>query len=589
MLLCGIVGYIGDQKAAPFLLEGLRRLEYRGYDSAGIATLDGKFIIKKGVGRISRLNESLKFSAMEGNIGIGHTRWATHGSVTEENSHPHWSCKAEVVIVHNGIIENYSDLKIFLHSRGHKFVSETDSEVIAHLIEEAITSQKDVKSAILSVVASLKGSYAFLAILKESPDMLIAVRKDAPLVLGIVSNSYFVSSDVLSFIDKTNQAIFMDNKEIALISKNKADIFDFSGKKVAKKTTTLAWEISDISKKEYLHFTLKEIHDQPVSLRQSLAQSEEEVREFAEVLKKAKNLFITGCGTSFHASLILKYVLAKNLRIRADVFLSSEIDQQKDLIDKDSVLLAISQSGETADVLNAVLEAKQRGAKILSIVNVTGSSLARESTKTLYTHCGPEVGVAATKSFTSQLSLMYLVAIAAAKASPKDLLGLQNKIRDALVVEEDVRAISEKFVEANDFYFIGRGDHFPIAMEGALKLKELSYVHAEGMAAGELKHGTLALIEQGTPVVLLNPPDETFAQTINSALELKARGAKIIGVSTKRHECYDEFIKIPELDSSYLYPIIEVVPLQMLAYFTAVARKLDPDYPRNLAKSVTVI
>ncbi len=587
--MCGIIGYIGEQRASPILLEGLRRLEYRGYDSAGIATLDGNFIIKKGVGRIGKLNDSLKFTDMEGNIGIGHTRWATHGSVTEENSHPHWSCKAEVVLVHNGIVENYTKLKEFLISRNHKFSSQTDSEIIAHLLEEAISSHADIKSAILSVVCSLGGSYAFLAMIKEQPDLLIAVRKDAPLVLGIANNSHFVSSDVLSFIDKTNQAIFLDNKEIAFISRNKVEIFDFTGKSIQKKTTTLAWEISDISKKEYLHFTLKEIHEQPISVRQALAQNEKEVKEIGEILRKTKNVFITGCGTSYHASLLLKYLLAKNLRVRADVFLSSEIDQQKDLIDSDSVVLAVSQSGETADVLNAVAIAKQRGARILSIVNVMGSSLARESYKTLYTHCGPEVGVAATKSFSAQLSVMFLIVVAAAKGSPKDLLALQYHIRDVLATEETVRTISGKYIGANDFYFVGRGDNYPIALEGALKLKELSYVHAEGMAAGELKHGTLALIEQGTPVLLLNPPDETYLPTLNSALELKARGAKIIGISTKRDPCYDDFVPLPAIASTYLFPIIEVVPLQMLAYFTAVGRKLDPDYPRNLAKSVTVV
>jgi glucosamine--fructose-6-phosphate aminotransferase (isomerizing) len=587
--LCGIVGYIGEQRASPILLEGLKRLEYRGYDSAGIATLDGNFIIKKGIGRISKLNDSLKFTDMEGNIGIGHTRWATHGSVTEANSHPHWSCKAEVVLVHNGIIENYAKLKDFLLSRNHKFSSQTDTEIIAHLLEEAVLNHPDIKSAVLSVVGSLKGSYAFLAMIKAQPDLLIAVRKDAPLILGLAHDSYYVSSDVLSFIDKTNQAIFLDNKEVALIMKNKIEIFDFTGKSIQKKATTLAWEISDASKKEYLHFTLKEIHEQPISVRQALAQDEKDVREFGQILRKTKNVFITGCGTSFHAGLLFKYLLAKNLKIRADAFLSSEIGQQKDLIDSDSVLVAISQSGETADVLNAVSIAKQRGARILSIVNVMGSSLARESYRTLYTHCGPEVGVAATKSFSAQLAIMYLVVIATAKASPKDLLASQYHIKEVLNTEEDVRAISEKYVSANDFYFVGRGDNYPIALEGALKLKELSYVHAEGMAAGELKHGTLALIEQGTPVLLLNPPDETYLPTLNSAVELKARGAKIIGISTKRDPCYDDFIQLPSLASTYLYPVVEVVPLQMLAYFTAVARKLDPDYPRNLAKSVTVV
>jgi glutamine---fructose-6-phosphate transaminase (isomerizing) len=587
--VCGIVGYIGEHKASPILVEGLRRLEYRGYDSAGIATLDGNFIVKKGVGKVSKLSESLKFSEMEGNIGIGHTRWATHGTVNEQNSHPHWSCKGEVILVHNGIIENYSKLKEFLTARNHKFTSQTESEIIAHLLEEAIQNHADLKSAILSVVGSLTGSYAFLAMVREQPDLLIAVRKDAPLVLGIANNSYYISSDVLSFIDRTNQAIFLDNKEIAFVGRQKLEIFDFTGNGIQKKSTTLAWEISDASKKEYLHFTLKEIHEQPLAVRQALAQSEKEVAEFAKILRKTKNLFITGCGTSYHASLLLKYLLAKNLRIRADVFLSSEIDQQRDLIDSDSVLLAVSQSGETADVLNAVAVAKQHGAKILSMVNVMGSSLARESLLALYTHCGPEIGVAATKSFTSQLSLMFLVAIAAAKGSPKDLLKVQYQIKEALETQQTVTSISNKYLGANDFYFVGRGDNYPIALEGALKLKELSYVHAEGMAAGELKHGTLALIEKGTPVVLLNPPDETYLPTLNSALELKARGAKIIGISTKNDPCFDDFIPIPSMGSTYLFPIVEVVPLQMIAYFSAVGRKLDPDYPRNLAKSVTVV
>jgi glucosamine--fructose-6-phosphate aminotransferase (isomerizing) len=587
--LCGIIGYVGDQKASPLLLEGLRRLEYRGYDSAGIATLDGKFIVKKGIGRIGELNDSLKFNEMEGNIGIGHTRWATHGTVTEANSHPHWSCKAEVILVHNGIVENYSKLKDFLNSRNHKFSSQTDSEIIAHLLEEAIQNHPDLKSAVLTVVGSLRGSYAFLAMVKGQPDLLIAVRKDAPLIIGIARDSYYVASDVLAFIDKTNQAIFLDNKEVAFITRSKFEIFDFNGKPVDKKTTTLAWEISDISKQKYLHFTLKEIHEQPISVRQALAQDEKDVKEFGHVLRKTKNVFITGCGTSFHASLLFKYLLAKNLRIRADAFPSSEIDQQKDLIDENSILVAISQSGETADVLNAVSIAKQRGARILSIVNVMGSSLARESYLTLYTHCGPEVGVAATKSFSAQLAIVYLVVEATAKGSPKDILTLQHHIRDVLTAEETVKSISEKYVAANDFYFIGRGDNYPIALEGALKLKELSYVHAEGMAAGELKHGTLALIEEGTPVLILNPPDETYLRTLNSALELKSRGARIIGISTKRDPCYDEFIQLPSLAITYLYPAVEAVPLQLLAYFTAIARNLDPDYPRNLAKSVTVI
>ncbi len=587
--MCGIIGYIGNHQASPILFEALKRLEYRGYDSAGLATFDGKFIIKKGAGRVKALDEELHFSEMAGTIGIGHTRWATHGNVNEENAHPHWSCRGEVVVVHNGIIENYVRLRDFLISKGHKFSSQTDSEVIAHLLEEAIDNFKEIEPALRSVVSTLKGSYAFLAITSKHPEVLVAARKDAPLIIGLGTDQNFVASDVLAFIDKTNRAIFLDNKEIALITRSGAEFFDFSGRVISKLPTTVAWEIGDVSKKQFLHYTLKEIHEQPISIRQTLFQRPDDIIEFSESIKNSKSVFITGCGTSYHAGLLMKFLLAKNAKIRADVFLSSEVDQHKCLIDEDSALLAISQSGETADVLSAVSEAKNRGATVLSIVNVMGASLTRESKRTLYTRCGPEVGVAATKSFTSQVALLYALALCTAGNSLRELAILPSYVDEVVGLEDKVAAIASKYLEANDFYFIGRGDHFPIATEGALKMKELSYVHAEGMAAGELKHGTLALIEQGTPVVLINPPDETYNQTVNNATELKSRGARIIGISTTNHSCYDDFIPLPNLVPTYLYPIVEVIPLQMLAYFTAVGLKLDPDYPRNLAKSVTVV
>ncbi|MGI0092322.1 MAG: glutamine--fructose-6-phosphate transaminase (isomerizing), partial [Nitrososphaerales archaeon] len=377
--MCGIIGYVGSSKAAPLLFEALKRMEYRGYDSAGIATLDGNFIVKKGIGKVSQLNDKLNFLEMEGTIGIGHTRWATHGVVNEDNAHPHWSCKGESVVVHNGIIENYLGLKDFLSSHGHKFRSQTDSEVIAHLLEESLRNHKDLKSAIISAISSLKGSYAFVAMIKGRPDVLIAARKDAPLILGIGKNENFLSSDVLGFIDRTNNAIFLDNREIAIVSQTDAEFFDSIGKTIIKSPVTLAWEIGDASKNEYLHFTLKEIHEQPDAIRKSLLQKESELRDFVSAIRNTGNLFITGCGTSYHAGLLLKYLLAKEVRVRSDVFLSSEINQQRDLLDEDSVMIAISQSGETADVLSAVAEAKGRGAKVLSIVNVVGSSLARES------------------------------------------------------------------------------------------------------------------------------------------------------------------------------------------------------------------
>ena len=554
-----------------------------------MATFDGRFIIKKGVGKVKVLDEKLHFSEMPGTLGIGHTRWATHGNVSEQNAHPHWSCRAEVVVVHNGIIENHTGLREFLISKGHRFSSQTDSEVIAHLLEEAIENYRGIERALRSVVSTLRGSYAFLAIAKKYPDLLVAVRKDAPLIIGLARGQTFVASDVLAFIDKTNRAIFLDNKEIALVRRTGTRFLDFSGRAIDKTPTTLAWEVGDVSKKHFLHYTLKEIHEQPISVRQTLIQKPEEIQDFSNALRESKNVFITGCGTSYHAGLLMKYLLAKNAGIGADVFLSSEVDQHKCLIDENSVLLAISQSGETADVLSAVYEAKNRGATVLSIANVMGSSLTRESKRTLYTRCGPEVGVAATKSFTSQVALLYSIVLSTTKASMCGLTNLSSQIERVVALEDAVATISSKYLGANDFYFIGRGDNFPIATEGALKMKELSYVHAEGMAAGELKHGTLALIEEGTPVVLINPPDETYSQTINNASELKSRGARIIGISTANHTCYDDFIPLPVLSSKLLYPIVEVIPLQLLAYFTAVGLKLDPDFPRNLAKSVTVV
>lgn len=587
--MCGIIGYIGNDNASPIILEALKRMEYRGYDSAGIATFDGDFIIKKGSGKVNQLNEKLNFVEMQGTIGVGHTRWATHGNATEENAHPHWSCKGEVVVVHNGIIENFAGLRDFLISRGHKFRSQTDTEVIAHLLEEAMRTFGQIKPAILSTIASLKGSYAFLAMVKDNPETMIAVRKDAPMIIGIGKSEYFLASDVLAFIDKTNRAIFLDNREVALVTRKGPMFFDFAGNTVTKSPTTVAWEISDVSKNQFLHYTLKEIHEQPTAIRQTLLQDSQDIEFFSKLMNQTRSLFITGCGTSYNAGLLLKYLLAKRAKVKSDVFLSSEIDQHKDLMNEDALLLAISQSGETADVLEAISEAKSRGAQILSIVNVMGSSVARESKKTLYTRCGPEVGVAATKSFTSQVALMYLISSAVAGKTSEDLSQLPEYIEQAIRVEKTVNEIAMKYVNANDFYFIGRGDNFPIAVEGALKMKELSYVHAEGMAAGELKHGTLALIEDGTPVVLINPQDDTYAHTLNNAMELRSRGAKIIGLSSTNHPTYDDFIPLPKFSAKQLYPLVEVIPLQFMAYYAAVGRNLDPDYPRNLAKSVTVI
>jgi glucosamine--fructose-6-phosphate aminotransferase (isomerizing) len=590
--LCGIIGYLGPDSAAPILLNALKRMEYRGYDSAGICTFDDKFIIKKGVGRIAELDSNMNFRQMEGTIGIGHTRWATHGGVTESNAHPHWSCEGDIVVVHNGIIENYVELREYLLENGHNLRSQTDTETICHLLEDYYSTKKyDIKNAILSTVNSLKGSYAFLALVKDHGRMIIGVRKEAPLILGVGNKELFLASDVLGFIDRTNQAVFLDNKEFVIVTDSGYSIYDFTGKPIQKIPTRLAWEISDVSKKEYLHYTLKEIHEQPNVIRAAMAQQHEELNKFIDILLSAKRIYLTGCGTSFHAGMSMKYLLAKTLKLPSEVFISSEIGQHVDLIDSDSVVVAYTQSGETADVLGAIRSSKEQGAKILSIVNAYGSSVTRESDATLYIKAGPEVGVAATKTFINQLVLNHLICYTASENGVvlKALAQIPEKIHTELALEEKIASLSKKYVHSPDYYFVGRGDHFPLALEGALKLKELSYVHAEGIAAGELKHGSLALIDKGTPIVLLNPEDKTYHETLSNGAEMSARGAKIIGISTRNSTLYDEYIPLPQVNFPALYPILEAIPLQMLAYYTAVSRNLDPDYPRNLAKSVTVI
>ncbi|MEM2634535.1 MAG: glutamine--fructose-6-phosphate transaminase (isomerizing) [Nitrososphaerales archaeon] len=588
--MCGIIGYIGEESAATILLNGLKRLEYRGYDSAGICTIDqNKIQVKKGVGKVDEIHKKLNLTDLSGNIGIAHTRWATHGKVTIANAHPHTSCKEDIAIVHNGTIENYQELKEILIKDGHNFKSETDSEVIAHLIEKFYLEYKDEEKAVLTVANMLKGAFAFAAIFQKNPNILIGVRKDSPLVIGIGKDGYFLASDILAFIDHTDRAIFLDNQEIAIVSRKGVKILTFNGLEVNKSITQVAWEVSDVSKKEFKHFTLKEIKEQVYTVRAALNQDLNKIDEFCNKIKNAKRIYVVACGTSYHAGLMAKHLFNKLAKIYIEPIIASEFLHYGDLTDGGSVIIAISQSGETADVLNVVREARKQGLKVFAIVNSVSSSLVRESDLSLFINCGPEIGVAATKSFTSQLVIIYLLALKLAGLSIEDsgLLKLSKYVREVLKLEDEIQKISLKYYNNGDFYYVGRGPHFPIALEGALKLKELAYIHAEGMPAGELKHGTLALINDGTPVVVLNPYDETYFETLGNAAEMKARGAKIIGVSDRMNEIYDDFIHLPTVNK-LLYPIIEVIPLQLLAYYITIARKQDPDYPRNLAKSVTV-
>jgi glucosamine--fructose-6-phosphate aminotransferase (isomerizing) len=587
--VCSIIGYKGRSHAAPILIDSLSKMEYRGYDSVGIATITGdKILVRKGVGKVVEVNKSLDLRKMLGQTGIGHTRWATHGGVTDNNAHPHSACTNEIAVVHNGIIENYNELKQELIVLGHTFRSQTDSEVIAHLLEVHYLNQRDIKKAMIKTCERLKGSYAFVAIFKEGA--ISGARFDEPLIVGILDNEYFISSDILGFLKYTDKAIFLDNKDIVVIEDEKLDLFNFEGYSVNRQITQVAWELAAAEKGAYAHYTLKEIHEQSITIADALSNNEQRIQTFCNILANTKNLYITGSGTSYHSALILKLMLGKYAKIRSETIMSSEFEYTLGPSDDNSAVIAISQSGETADVLHSVKAAKLTGAKILSIVNVPTSSLARISDCFLTLNCGPEIGVAATKSFTGQLSVLYTIVdrlcngcigVALNKAE------LVTAIREVLSAENDIARIVDTVHDINDIYILGRSMHYPIALEGALKIKELAYIHAEGIAAGELKHGPLALIDKNTVMIVINPGDTTFDDTVSISHEIKARGATVVGISNKKNEVYDHFIKIPQV-RDVLYPLIEVIPLQILSYYLALKKNVDPDYPRNLAKSVTV-
>ncbi len=589
--MCGIIGYCGKKSAAPIVLEALKRLEYRGYDSAGIASLyDGQLQIKKDVGKIDEVNQKHNLGGLPGNTAIGHTRWATHGGVTQDNAHPHCDCKQEVAVVHNGIIENHQPLRRRLE-RKYSFVSETDSEVIPHLIREFMEMGSSLEQAIRQTVKELRGSYAILAISASEPQKIVAARKDSPLVVGIGAGENFVASDALPFLEHTNRVIFVEDGEIVSLNNEKVTIHDGEGRQIPKEPQEVNWKWDGATKQGYEFFMHKEIMEQPQVMRYALMQDRELIMEVAMDILRTKQVVLTGCGTSRHAALIGRYLFSKVGSKFSDVIMGSEFHHFSDSIHKDTLVIAVSQSGETADVLEGVKRAKANGATIFSIVNVVGSSLTRLSDKVVYLNCGPEIGVAATKSFVSELVIFYLLAFA-----------MTNQLREGVRAIKSISSLIKKNLNHNgailpelaqelkgksDFYYIARGINFAIAMEAALKAKEVAYVHAEGMPAGELKHGTLALIEQKTPVIAICPADYTFEETMSNVAEAKARGAFIIGVSDRHEQSFDEWIKIPSL-AEVFYPLVSIVPLQLLAYNLAVAKGLDPDKPRNLAKSVTV-
>ena len=589
--MCGIVGFAGDRKAAPILLDALRKLEYRGSDSAGLATVTNSRIwLKKDKGKLAEVRKKHQLDGLPGKAGIGHVRWATHGEVNQENAHPHLDCNHDIAVVHNGIIENYQQLRAHLDSR-HRFLSDTDSEVVPHLLEEYMRDGATLEKAMLQVGKDLRGSYAILAVSATEPQKIVATRKDSPLVIGIGTRGNFVASDTLSFLEETDQAIFVEDGETVILTGDKVSILDCDGRELKRESIKVDWKRGESTKQGYDFFMLKEIAEQPQAIRCALMQDKNLILEMAMDILRARQLVLTACGTSRYAALIGRYVFSKLAGKFGDVVMASEFQYFSDSVDKNTLVIAVSQSGETADVIQGVKKAKENGATVFSLVNVVGSTLARMSDKVVYLNCGPEIGVAATKSFTGQLAVLYLLGFAMVNRFDEGV----NKIRAIARLMEDnlqhngkkVIALAQELKAKNDFYYIARGINFAIAGEGALKLKEIAYVHAEGMPAGELKHGTLALIERGTPVVAVCPSDYTFHETLSNVAETKARGAFAIGVCDRQEPIFDEWIKIPQVEEIF-YPLVSILPLQLLAYHIATARGLDPDKPRNLAKSVTV-
>ncbi|ACJ16262.1 glucosamine-fructose-6-phosphate aminotransferase [Thermococcus onnurineus NA1] len=601
--MCGIIGYIGERSACQVIVKGLKRLEYRGYDSVGIVTEEnGKLHIKKGAGRIDELAEKLGLLEMPGKRGIGHTRWATHGVPNDVNAHPQTDCSGKIALVHNGIIENYGEIKEELLAKGHRFESDTDTEVIAHLIEEELKSSESFEEAMRKALLKLKGSFALGIIYTEEPDRLYFVRNESPLVLGIGEGENFAASDVPAFLEYTNRAVFLDDGEYAVITKDSHVVKKLStGEVIDKPVYEVEWTLEMAEKAGYPHFMLKEIYEQPRAIRDAIHGNAGVIEDVAKEIAKYDKIFFVAMGTSYHAALVGKYLLQRLAKKVPIVEEASEFRyEMEDLIDENTLVIAITQSGETADTLAAMKLAKARGAKVLAIVNVVGSMATRIADLTLYTHAGPEIGVAATKTYTTQLTVLTMLATALARvlgtASEEYLNELESKLKEVPELVEKVlkhdgalRELAEELKEKRDFFYIGRSIGVPTALEGALKLKEISYIHAEGLSAGELKHGPLALLENGVPVVAIAPSGKTFDKMVSNIEESKARGAYIIalGDNESLKRVSDVLIEMPPMDE-LLTPIVYVVPLQILAYHLAVLRGNDPDKPRNLAKSVTV-
>jgi glucosamine--fructose-6-phosphate aminotransferase (isomerizing) len=613
--MCGIVGYIGPKDVVPVLIDGLRRLEYRGYDSAGVAVVqDGEIKLRRSAGKLSRLEDVITLNPLSGEYGVGHTRWATHGRPTEENAHPHRDCSGKIVVVHNGIIENYLDLKQQLQKSGHKFVTETDTEIVAHLVEHE-TKDDGLENAVRRALMQMRGLFALVLISANDPEKIVAVRNGPPIVVGLGSNEFFVASDIPAILSHTRDVVFLGDEEMAVITATGVAFTDFFGRPVSKATQRVLWDPIMAEKAGYKHFMLKEIFEQPTAARETVLGrvSQDSGRVFLEEmaigedqLRAIERVAILACGTSWHAGLVGKYLIERLAHVSVDVDYGSEYRYRSPIVAPNTLTVVITQSGETADTLAALREAKRQGSASIAICNVVGSMATRETDGTIYTHAGPEIGVASTKAFTSQLVALYLLGLRlgqvrgvlsadASRPHVDALLQLPHLLESTLKLAPEVEEIAVRFHSRTDFLYLGRGINYPIALEGALKLKEISYIHAEGYPAGEMKHGPIALIDEQMPVVTIAPTDHVFEKMIGNMQEVKARGGSVVALTTRgdtklatildRSRDYVlELPRAPEL----VTPILMVVPLQLLAYDIAVRRGCDVDQPRNLAKSVTV-
>jgi glutamine---fructose-6-phosphate transaminase (isomerizing) len=612
--MCGIIGYIGSKPVVPVLLEGLRRMEYRGYDSAGVAVVSPEGIaLRRSAGKLVNLEHAIREQPVDGLYGVGHTRWATHGRPTEENAHPHRDCTGRIVVVHNGIIENYLELKEELQSQGHQFKTETDTEIVAHLVEREMQAD-GLENAVRRALKLMRGMFALVLVALEDPEKIVAVRNGPPIVVGLGQDEFFVASDIPAILAHTRDVVFLGDEEMAVITRSGVSFTDFSGRAVSKTTQRVMWDPIAAEKGGHKHFMLKEICEQPTAARDTILGRVsldrghvflEELNISDEIFRALEKVTIIACGTSWHAGLVGKYLIEALARVPVEVDYGSEYRYREPIVAARELAIVITQSGETADTLAALREARRRGASSVAICNVVGSMATREADGTVYTHAGPEIGVASTKAFTAQLVALQLFALYLAQVRGTlssteirqhigELLKIPNVLEQTLKAAAATEKVAERFYNRTDFLFLGRGINYPIALEGALKLKEISYIHAEGYPAGEMKHGPIALIDERMPVVALAPNDHVFEKMIGNVQEAKARGGSVIAVTTEGDsrmaavlDAKDVLLPMPAT-TPLLTPIVLTVPLQLLAYHIAVRRGCDVDQPRNLAKSVTV-